>query len=128
MLEDLGKVIQDKEADTRLVRGPYDKIKPFLIEGKLQQEDLLDAFMLDDSLKHQNVGHTRHMQHPCVLMLILIIIDHRTADAESKSSSLFDPFGHFPRFVNRTDQQCSLRVCPREEMVGQLARQYMRFA
>src|SRR4249919_1948450 len=125
MLEDLGKVIQDQEAHTCPVRGTYDKIESFLIEGKLQQEDLLDPFMLDDSLKHQNVRHTRYMQYPrfLALVLIIIIIGHGTADAEPKSSRLLDPFGDLPRFFDRTDYQRSLQVAFREEMVGQLARQ-----
>ena len=52
VIEDLSEVIQDKEANTCLVRDLDDKTEPFRIEGNLQQKDLLDAFILDDALKH----------------------------------------------------------------------------
>ena len=35
MPKDLRQIIYNMQTNTRLVRGPYDKIKPFLIEGKL---------------------------------------------------------------------------------------------
>jgi hypothetical protein len=95
-------------------------MEPFRIKGNLQQKDLFDAFIPDDALKHRNVRHTCYMQDPCFLA---IIVSHGTAHAESKSTSLFDPFGDVSCFFNRTDQQRSLLVCLREELLGQLARQ-----
>jgi hypothetical protein len=107
MPENLGEVVENQQPGTDLVCRTHNQIKSFLIERKFQQEDLLDAFVSDDAIKHRHVQDPRDMQN---LRFLVVLIRHGTFDPEPESSGFVDPIGNISSLFNRTDQQRSLSV------------------